>query len=178
MSRSAQAEGRLMRALPLAAGSRWCQGLPSCPGALPRMTHELRALWPSTRAGCLPGERGSMPGRPRAPSVSRGCAEPPPGPVGSLQIRPASARSMPARAQSTRVAPRAGRGGTTRQRRLGAPAAPRAGAHALLGPPCRINYTASRFRPFARRRLRVLRPPLVFMRTRNPCVRLRFRRFG
>ena len=35
-----------------------------------------------------------------------------------------------------------------------------------------------RLRPLARRRLRTCRPFLVAMRTRNPCVRLRRRRFG
>jgi hypothetical protein len=39
-------------------------------------------------------------------------------------------------------------------------------------------YTASRLRPFARRRLSTSRPFLVLMRTRNPCVRLRWRVFG
>src|SRR5690349_15378753 len=38
--------------------------------------------------------------------------------------------------------------------------------------------TVSRFRPFARRRLRTRHPFFVLMRTRKPCVRLRWRRFG
>jgi len=36
-----------------------------------------------------------------------------------------------------------------------------------------ILYTANRFRPLARRALMILRPFLVFMRVRNPWVRLR-----
>jgi hypothetical protein len=39
-------------------------------------------------------------------------------------------------------------------------------------------YTVSRLRPFARRRLSVLRPPFVFMRSRKPCVFFRRRTFG
>jgi hypothetical protein len=39
-------------------------------------------------------------------------------------------------------------------------------------------YTVSRFRPFARRRFSVLRPPFVFMRSRKPCVFFRRRTFG
>jgi hypothetical protein len=38
--------------------------------------------------------------------------------------------------------------------------------------------TVRRFRPFARRRLRTSLPFFVLMRTRNPCVRRRRRRFG
>jgi len=38
--------------------------------------------------------------------------------------------------------------------------------------------TVSRFRPFARRRLRTLRPPLVFIRSRNPWVFFRRRTLG
>lgn len=38
--------------------------------------------------------------------------------------------------------------------------------------------TASRFRPFWRRRLSTSRPPLVRMRTRNPWVRFLFRLLG
>ena len=38
--------------------------------------------------------------------------------------------------------------------------------------------TERRLRPFARRRFRTWRPFLVAIRTRNPCVRLRRRRFG
>ena len=38
--------------------------------------------------------------------------------------------------------------------------------------------TVRRLRPLARRRFRTCRPFLVAMRTRNPCVRLRRRRFG
>jgi hypothetical protein len=34
-------------------------------------------------------------------------------------------------------------------------------------------YAASRLRPLARRLLRTFRPPSVFMRARNPCVRAR-----
>jgi len=37
----------------------------------------------------------------------------------------------------------------------------------------KIFYTANRFRPLARRALMILRPFLVFMRVRNPWVRLR-----
>jgi hypothetical protein len=37
---------------------------------------------------------------------------------------------------------------------------------------CRVQ-TASRTRPFARRARRTLRPPILFMRARKPCVRLR-----
>lgn len=40
------------------------------------------------------------------------------------------------------------------------------------------DETVRRFRPFARRRFRTMRPFLVDMRTRKPCVRLRRRRFG
>jgi hypothetical protein len=36
-----------------------------------------------------------------------------------------------------------------------------------------VFYTANRFRPLARRALMTLRPFLVFMRVRNPWVRLR-----
>ena len=36
-----------------------------------------------------------------------------------------------------------------------------------------LTQTASRARPFARRALMTARPAFVFMRTRNPCVRLR-----
>jgi len=43
-------------------------------------------------------------------------------------------------------------------------------AHSLL--------TVRRLRPFARRRLRTRRPFFVLMRTRNPCVRLRWRVLG
>lgn len=39
-------------------------------------------------------------------------------------------------------------------------------------------YTATRLRPFARRRARTVRPDVVFMRTRKPCVFDRFRFFG
>jgi hypothetical protein len=42
-------------------------------------------------------------------------------------------------------------------------------------PPC---YTVRRLRPFARRRLRTLRPPLVAIRARNPWVFFRRRTFG
>ena len=38
--------------------------------------------------------------------------------------------------------------------------------------------TLMRFRPFARRRFKTMRPFLVLMRTRNPCVRRRRRLFG
>jgi hypothetical protein len=41
--------------------------------------------------------------------------------------------------------------------------------------PC---YTASRFRPLARRRRSTFRPPFVFMRSRKPCVLARRRRLG
>ena len=40
------------------------------------------------------------------------------------------------------------------------------------------GQTVSRFRPFARRRFNTFRPPLVFMRSRNPCVLARRRRLG
>jgi hypothetical protein len=36
------------------------------------------------------------------------------------------------------------------------------------------DYTVSRFRPFARLRLRTARPPLVAIRTRKPWVRFIF----
>ena len=42
----------------------------------------------------------------------------------------------------------------------------------------RDDVTASRLRPFARRRFSTVRPFLVAMRTRNPCVRRRRRRLG
>jgi hypothetical protein len=45
-----------------------------------------------------------------------------------------------------------------------------AGGYSLL--------TVRRFRPFARRRFRTRRPFFVLMRTRNPCVRARWRVFG
>jgi hypothetical protein len=38
--------------------------------------------------------------------------------------------------------------------------------------------TVSRFRPFARRRLRTFRPPFVFIRSRKPWVFFRRRTFG
>jgi hypothetical protein len=34
-----------------------------------------------------------------------------------------------------------------------------------------VDYAASRARPFARRARMTARPPRVFMRARNPCVR-------
>jgi len=37
----------------------------------------------------------------------------------------------------------------------------------------RSAQTASRTRPFARRARRTLRPPMLFIRARKPCVRLR-----
>jgi hypothetical protein len=40
------------------------------------------------------------------------------------------------------------------------------------------GYTVSRLRPLARRRLSTFRPPLVFMRSRKPCVFARRRRLG
>ena len=40
------------------------------------------------------------------------------------------------------------------------------------------HHTVSRVRPFARRRLRISRPPRVRIRARNPCVRARLRFFG
>ena len=40
------------------------------------------------------------------------------------------------------------------------------------------RYTVSRLRPLARRRLSTLRPPFVLMRSRNPWVFARRRRFG
>jgi hypothetical protein len=40
------------------------------------------------------------------------------------------------------------------------------------------ELTVRRFRPFARRRFRTRRPFFVLIRTRNPCVRTRRRRFG
>jgi hypothetical protein len=40
------------------------------------------------------------------------------------------------------------------------------------------GQTVSRFRPFARRRLRTFRPPLVFIRSRKPWVFFRRRTFG
>jgi len=42
----------------------------------------------------------------------------------------------------------------------------------------RDDETVSRLRPFARRRFNTMRPFLVCMRTRNPWVRRRRRRFG
>lgn len=54
---------------------------------------------------------------------------------------------------------------------IGAPCQPLASRE----PPAQ---TASRLRPFARRRFSVLRPPGVFIRSRNPCVFARRRRFG
>ena len=66
-------------------------------------------------------------------------------------IQPRGCQSTPARAQA-------------QERTLTAP------AHSLL--------TVRRLRPFARRRLRTSRPFFVLMRTRNPCVRLRWRVLG
>jgi hypothetical protein len=48
---------------------------------------------------------------------------------------------------------------------------------------CRHRYlegvdAASRLRPFALRRLITLRPPVVFMRARKPCLRRRRIRLG
>jgi hypothetical protein len=40
------------------------------------------------------------------------------------------------------------------------------------------GQTVSRFRPFARRRFNTFRPPLVFIRSRKPCVFARRRRLG
>ena len=40
------------------------------------------------------------------------------------------------------------------------------------------EVTVSRLRPFARRRFRTMRPFLVLIRTRKPCVRRRLRRLG
>jgi hypothetical protein len=40
------------------------------------------------------------------------------------------------------------------------------------------TQTVSRLRPLARRRFNTFRPPLVFMRSRNPCVLARRRRLG
>ena len=40
------------------------------------------------------------------------------------------------------------------------------------------RYTVIVFRPIARRRLITFRPPLVFMRVRNPWVRERFALLG
>ena len=42
----------------------------------------------------------------------------------------------------------------------------------------RCDVTARRLRPFARRRFNTVRPILVAIRTRNPCVRRRRRRLG
>jgi hypothetical protein len=41
-----------------------------------------------------------------------------------------------------------------------------------------VDETVRRLRPLARRRFKTCRPFLVAMRTRNPCVLLRRRRFG
>jgi hypothetical protein len=54
-------------------------------------------------------------------------------------------------------------------------------SHGREGRPRRAGYsllTVSRFRPFARRRLRTRRPFFELMRTRNPCARFRRRLFG
>jgi hypothetical protein len=40
------------------------------------------------------------------------------------------------------------------------------------------GQTVSRFRPLARRRFKTFRPPLVFIRSRKPCVLARRRSFG
>jgi hypothetical protein len=40
------------------------------------------------------------------------------------------------------------------------------------------TQTVNRLRPFARRRFNTLRPPFVFIRSRNPCVFARRRRLG
>ena len=45
-------------------------------------------------------------------------------------------------------------------------------------PPFYPVYTVSRFRPFARRRFKTFRPPLVFIRARKPWVFFRRRTFG
>ena len=41
-----------------------------------------------------------------------------------------------------------------------------------------VTQRDSSARPFARRRLRIMRPPRVAMRARKPCVRLRFSLLG
>src|SRR4030095_15558834 len=53
----------------------------------------------------------------------------------------------------------------------------RAGVHPLASRKA-PRYTVSRLRPLARRRLSTLRPPFVLMRSRNPWVFARRRRFG
>jgi hypothetical protein len=45
--------------------------------------------------------------------------------------------------------------------------------NAERAPPKRPRQTASRARPLARRARSTALPPRLFMRTRNPCVRLR-----
>jgi hypothetical protein len=52
------------------------------------------------------------------------------------------------------------------------------GSRTVRGRHAYDDETVSRLRPFARLRFRTVRPFLVAMRTRNPCVRLRRRRFG
>ena len=47
-----------------------------------------------------------------------------------------------------------------------------------LSRPAHSLLTVRRLRPFERRRLRTSRPFFVLMRTRNPCVRLRWRVLG
>jgi hypothetical protein len=49
---------------------------------------------------------------------------------------------------------------------------------ALRRPGVERRYTVTRWRPLSRRALRTRRPPLVFIRDRNPCTRLRRRTLG
>ena len=46
-------------------------------------------------------------------------------------------------------------------------------ADAAASEPCNGRQTVRRARPLARRAARTLRPPTVFIRARNPCVRAR-----
>ena len=50
--------------------------------------------------------------------------------------------------------------------------------HGRPGRPGYSPLTVRRFRPFARRRFRTIRPFLVLIRTRKPCARRRRRLFG
>src|SRR5947209_1171046 len=70
------------------------------------------------------------------------------------------------------------------QARRSAPAHPRQerGGVGAGGPPFASReasrQTVSRLRPLARRRFNTFRPPLVFIRSRKPCVFFRRRTFG
>ena len=116
-------------------------------------------------AGTLPvgdGVRGSSPRYP-------------PGADPRRSPQPA-ARVRAAREAQTRGPRRAPRGGRAARTPLETGAAPPAAI--ARGSPPAPGQPVSRRRPLARRRFSTLRPPFVDMRSRNPCVFARRRRFG